>query len=167
MALMRPIGCDLNDAVDFVPADAISRLASEEAMEIWELAARERVRETLALYAHYADRGKFAEMVALFADDGVLEIDGQPRLVGRSAIEEFLNRTKTARAQPSSSPLIRHHVSSITIRLLGRDEADAASYFLAITEHGPDHWGRYRDRLIRAGDSWLFAQRRVRLDGRR
>lgn len=137
------------------------------AMEIWELVARERIRETLALYAHCADRGRFAEMVELFATDGVLEIDGQPKLAGRAAIETFLTRTKADRAQGAEPPLIRHHVSSIAIEVHGPDEATATSYFLAITHRGPDHWGRYRDRLRRVGDRWQFAHRRVRLDGRR
>ncbi len=106
-------------------------------------------------------------MAALFADDGVLEIDSQPQLSGRAAIKDFLTRTKAARAQASSSLLIRHHVSSVTIDVLNRDEATAASYFLAITEQGVDHWGRYRDQLRRVEDRWLFAHRRVRLDGRR
>src|SRR5262245_39277343 len=107
-------------------------------MELWELAAREQIRETLASYAHCADRGKFAEMAALFVEDGVLEIDGQPRLTGRAEIEGFLARTKAARAQGSSMPLIRHHVTSVTIDVLSREQAAAASYFLAITEEGLD-----------------------------
>ncbi len=135
-------------------------------MQTWELTARELIRETLARYAHCADRGQFAEMVTLFTDDGVLEIDGQPKLEGRAAIKAFLTRTKISRGAGSANPYIRHHVSSVTIDLLDADSATAASYFQAITERGPDHWGRYRDRLSRVGDVWLFAHRRVRLDGR-
>jgi hypothetical protein len=134
-------------------------------MELWELAARERIRDTLARYAHCADRGRFAELAALFTPDGVLEIDGRPPLQGRAAIEAFLTGTKTNIAANLSRPLIRHHVSSHRIEVHGPDTATAASYFLAITERGPDHWGRYRDRLVRVGEQWLFQHRRVRPDG--
>jgi hypothetical protein len=42
----------------------------------------------------------------------------------------------------------------------------ARSYFFVITERGPDHWGRYRDELVRHDARWLFQHRVVRLDGR-
>jgi hypothetical protein len=35
-----------------------------------------------------------------------------------------------------------------------------------VTERGPDHWGRYRDRFERLGGRWLFRHRRVTIDGR-
>lgn len=135
------------------------------AMELWELAAREGIRDTLARYAHCADTGRFAELVELFAADGVLAIDGRPELRGRHAILEFLSSTKTSLASTLERPYIRHHVSSIVIEVRGPDDASASSYFLAITQQGPDHWGRYRDRLTRIGKRWLFAHRRVRPDG--
>src|SRR5436309_2622294 len=135
-------------------------------MELWELAAREGVRDTLARYARCADTGRFADLVQLFAEDGVLEIDGRPPSSGRAAIQEFLESARTSLAASSTRPLIRHHVSSVEISVLDPDNAHAASYFLAITDHGPDHWGRYRDRLTRVGDRWLFHYRLVRIDGR-
>ena len=134
-------------------------------MDLWELAAREQIRDTLARYVYCADTGRFADLVALFTEDGVLEIDGRAPLEGRAAIEAFLTGTKSNLAANLTHPLIRHHVSSVRIEVHSPDEASAASYFLAITERGPDHWGRYRDRLARAGELWLFHHRRVRPDG--
>ncbi len=134
-------------------------------MEVWEVAARQGIRETLARYAHCADTGRFAELAELFTEDGVLEIDGRPPLQGHAAIVAFLIGTKTSLTTTLARPYIRHHVSSVTIDVHGPDDASAASYFLAITERGPDHWGRYRDRLTRVGDRWLFRHRRVRPDG--
>jgi hypothetical protein len=60
---------------------------------------------------------------------------------------------------------LRHHVSSIRISVDG-DTARGASYFLAVTDRGPDHWGRYADRYTRRGDGWCFAHRRVFHEGR-
>jgi len=134
-------------------------------MELWELTAREEIRESLARYAHYADTGRFVELVGLFTAEGVLEIDGRPPLQGRAAIEAFLTATKTNIAANLTQPLIRHHVSSLRIDVHGPDTASAASYFLALTERGPDHWGRYRDRLVRVREQWLVQHRRVRRDG--
>jgi len=134
-------------------------------MELWELAARELIRETLARYAHCADTGRFSELAALFTEDGVLDIDGRPPLRGHDAIVAFLTGTKSSLGATLESPYIRHHVSSISITIDGPGEASAASYFLAITERGPDHWGRYKDRLVCVDGRWLFRHRRVRPDG--
>jgi SnoaL-like protein len=134
-------------------------------VDAWEAVVREQIREAIARYAHCADTGRFADLADLFTEDGVLEIDGRPPIVGRGAILAFLTETKDSLSSTLQRPYIRHHVSSLIIDVHGFDEATAASYFLAITERGPDHWGRYRDRLVRVGDRWLFRHRRVRPDG--
>jgi hypothetical protein len=62
--------------------------------------------------------------------------------------------------------MIRHHVSNLTLTVESATAATGACYFLAVTEHGVDHWGRYRDQFVPDGDRWLFAHRTVRTDGR-
>jgi hypothetical protein len=130
-----------------------------------ELIARERIRDAIARYAHFADGGRLEELAALFAEDGTLEIAGRPPLTGRAAIVTFLNGVKRT-PDAGASPFIRHHVSSVRIDVQGANEATAASYFFVITERGPDHWGRYRDDFIRIDEEWLFKRRRVRVDGK-
>lgn len=138
-------------------------------MELWELTARERVRDTVATYAHCADSGRFDELVALFADDGVLEAHGEEPHRGRAAILAFLAGVSTDLAETSEQRLIRHYTSNLRIDVVSPAEARAACYFLVVTERGVDHWGRYRDRLAPApgpgDDRWLFAHRFVRTDG--
>jgi ketosteroid isomerase-like protein len=134
-------------------------------MELWELAARETIRETVARYAHLVDRGRIDALVELFAEDGILEAGDRPPARGRAAIRAFFGETGKRLAAGSARPLIRHHVSNLVIELVGPDEATAESYFLAVTERGPDHWGRYRDRLVRRASRWLFQHRRARADG--
>jgi hypothetical protein len=56
-------------------------------------------------------------------------------------------------------------VSSLRVDFPSRTDAVATSYFLAITASGPDHWGRYRDRLRAVDDRWLFAHRQATVDG--
>jgi hypothetical protein len=135
-------------------------------MNLDELLAREGVRDTIARYAHCADSGRFDELVRLFSEDGVMDVEGREPLRGRDAIRAFLGSTQKSLQQSTVRPFIRHHVNSVQIDVDGEGEARAASYFFAITERGPDHWGRYRDRLVRRGDLWLFASRKVRVDGR-
>jgi hypothetical protein len=136
------------------------------AVELWELVAREEIRELVARYAHHADGGRFAELVALFAEDGVLRIDDRPPLLGRNAILAFLDDTRRDLAASSASGAMRHHVTAVRLDVSSPDAATGAAYFLVVTDRGPDHWGRYRDRFVREGECWLFAERRVRLDGK-
>jgi hypothetical protein len=136
-------------------------------MDTSELVAREMIRDLVAAYAHAADRGRFADVAALFGDAGVLELPDGTRLVGPSAIQSFLAGTGETRAVTGANPSIRHHVSSHRIIIEGPDAAVGYAYFFVVTEHGPDHWGRYADRYERVHDRWQFASRRVRIDGRR
>jgi uncharacterized protein (TIGR02246 family) len=131
-----------------------------------ELIARERIRDLVAAYAHCADSGQFDELVELFAADGVLQTPDGVEHRGREAIRAFLCGTKEALAGATRSALIRHHVSSLRIEVTGPGSATGAAYFFVVTERGPDHWGRYRDRYVAEADGrWRFAHRRVRLDG--
>ena len=131
------------------------------------MTAREGIRETIGRYAHLVDAGRIDELMELFAEDAVLEAGALPPATGRAAIAAFFQGTGGRLAAASKGrPLIRHHVSNIVIDVTGPEAADARSYFMAITERGPDHWGRYRDRLARSGERWLFRSRLVRVDGR-
>jgi hypothetical protein len=131
-----------------------------------ELAAREALRDLVAAYAHLADAGRLDALLALFADDGVLRIDDRAPLVGRDAIRTFLGATRTdLAAHAPARPLVRHHVTSLRLVVDGPGAARGDAYFLVVTDRGLDHWGRYRDRYVRVGDAWQFAERQVRVDG--
>jgi len=128
--------------------------------------ARDAIRDLAARYAHAADRGRFDDVAALFAADGLLEMPDGRRLAGRDAIRVFLVETaNTMRIAATSGSFIRHHVSSHQITLDADDRASGYAYFFVVTDRGPDHWGRYADRYVRTADGWRFAERRVRLDG--
>lgn len=135
-------------------------------MEIWELVARETIRQLVARYAHAADRGRFEEVAALFGHWGVLELPDGRVMQGRDAIRAFLVDTATAIKPVNAPTVVRHHVSSHRVDVQGPDAADGYAYFLVVTARGPDHWGRYVDRYTRDDDgAWRFARRRVRVDG--
>ncbi len=136
-------------------------------MEIWELSAREQIRDTIARYNFYGDRGQFDEMVEQFASDGVLELtDFDQRHEGRAALHAFFARVATdfaATERPQGH--LRHCVTNTTITVESPTAARSDSYFQVITDIGLDHWGRYRDRFVPIDDRWLLAHRSVRTDG--
>ncbi len=136
-------------------------------MELWELSAREAIRHTIASYTYAADRGRFDDLVALFAVDGVLEVHGVggARAEGRDAIQQFFGSVNTDVVESAPPGRMQHHVSSVWIDVVSASAARASSYFTVLTGAGVDHWGRYRDELVPAGDRWLFAHRLVRTDG--
>lgn len=135
-------------------------------MDQSEIEARLAIDDTIGRYVRAADGGRFEDQAALFTEDGVLETDLGP-CVGRAAIVEMLNSTKASlSASPDTGGRIRHHVSSLRIDFDGPDAANATCYFLAIVGPGPDHWGLYRDKLVRVNDRWLFAHRRAMVEGR-
>ncbi len=132
-------------------------------MELWELVARERIRDTVARYNHAGDRGRFDEMVECFTPDGVLVIHGEHEHRGRDAMRAFFAGVGGS-ATPGLTQL-RHCVTNLVIDLDGPEVARTSAYFQVITDVGLDHWGRYRDRLVPHGDRWLLAERSVRTDG--
>jgi len=134
-------------------------------MEAWEVAAREAIRDLVARYAQLADRGRFADLAALFTDDGVLEVNDRPPARGREAILALLTGASDTLAAASPTRLVRHHVASVVVDVASPDSATASAYFLVVTDVGPDHWGRYRDQLVQQAGRWLFRHRRVRTDG--
>jgi hypothetical protein len=142
-------------------------------MELWELVARERCRDTLAKYTHAGDRFQLDEYVSAFCENGVLEIRGAAPLVGRAAI---LERFRSGILQPASpgeaqsttaaKRIVRHNVTNVRFESLTEVEATVASYFTVFTNVGADHMGRYRDRLVPVGDEWLIGHRFVSTDWR-
>jgi hypothetical protein len=132
-------------------------------MELWELIARECIRDTIAAYNQSGDRGRFDEMVATFAPDGALEIVGTRagRHQGHDALRAFFSAVKG----DTRLTMLRHCVTNTRIDIVSRDEATARSYFHVITDIGLDHWGTYRDRLVPIDDRWVFAHRTVKTDG--
>ena len=59
-------------------------------MQMWELVARERIRDTLTLYNWSGDAGRIEDLTQTFCPDGELEVRGTAALAGRTAIAEFL-----------------------------------------------------------------------------
>jgi hypothetical protein len=134
-------------------------------MEMWELVAREQIRDTLARYNWSGDAGRLEGLAETFCVDGVLEIRGAEPLRGRSEITAFLGGvTGKIAADADIKPVVRHNVANILFTALTPDEAQVSCYFTVVTHIGLDHFGRYRDTLVPDGDTWLIKYRKVSTD---
>jgi len=137
-------------------------------MELWELSARELIRDTLARYNWSGDAMRLDDLAATFCEDGVLELRGGEPVRGRDAIVEFLSG---AVASPNAvaheagvKRIVRHNVTNIRFTEITPAQARVACYFTVVTEIGLDHYGRYRDVLVPVGDQWLIQHRFVSTD---
>jgi hypothetical protein len=138
-------------------------------VEMSELVARERIRDTLARYNWSGDAGRIDDLTEAFCADGVLEVRGSEPLRGRSEIAAFLGGVTgdlTARTSTGASgkPIVRHILTNVQFTGLTRNEAHVSSYFTVVTHVGLDHFGRYRDTLVPVGDTWLIKHRKVSTD---
>jgi hypothetical protein len=134
-------------------------------VELWELSARERIRDTLAHYNWSGDAGRAEDLTEAFTEDGVLQVRGGEAHRGRPAIRDFIGGVAgRASAAPSVPRLVRHLLTNTRFTALSAGEATVASYFTVVTEIGLDHSGRYRDTLVPVGDRWLIAHRLVSTD---
>ncbi|OBJ64885.1 nuclear transport factor 2 family protein [Mycobacterium asiaticum] len=134
-------------------------------MEIWELVAREQIRDTLARYNWSGDAGLVDDLAATFCSDGVLEIRGRQPLQGRSEIAKFLGGlTGNIATGADVKPIVRHNVANVLFTGLTPERAFVSSYFTVTTHVGLDHFGRYRDVLVPDADTWLIKHRKVSTD---
>lgn len=132
---------------------------------MWELVAREQIRDTLARYNWSGDAGRLEGLAETFCADGVLEIRGLEPLRGRTEIVAFLGGVtgKVAR-NVDVKPVVRHNVANVLFTGLTPDRAEVSSYFTVVTQIGLDHFGRYRDVLVPDGGGWLIMHRKVSTD---
>lgn len=134
-------------------------------MELWELVAREQIRDTLARYNWSGDAGRLDGVADTFCVDGVLEIRGVKPIRGRSEIAAFLGGVAGKIASSADAkPVVRHNVANVLFTTLTPGEAHVSSYFTVLTNIGLDHFGRYRDTLVPDGDTWLIKHRKVSTD---
>jgi len=76
-------------------------------MDLWELVARERIRDALARYSWSGDAARLDDLAQCFCEDGELELRGGEPVRGRAAIVELLvaswpHRTRPQRRRKSS-----------------------------------------------------------------
>jgi len=122
---------------------------------------KDAIREVLAEYCFRLDDGRFAEMAALFTEDGTWDT-AFGKATGRAAIAE-LARSLRARAE-EPRPRAVHLVTNSAIAL---DDARAQvrSNWMVL-QNGPQgprvgSGGAYIDEMVRADGRWLFRYRKI------
>ncbi|MCB2077817.1 MAG: nuclear transport factor 2 family protein [Novosphingobium sp.] len=139
-----------------------------------EATAREAIRKTINAYTIAGDSRDSEAFPGLFAIDAVFEFAGFAPLPGfrREGRDAIRSGIATWSQEPGKDPsltrtaFIRHNLTTCQIELTGDNIARARTYFIVMTEIGPDHSGVYSDMLKRYDDNWLFTHRRITLDWR-
>jgi ketosteroid isomerase-like protein len=129
-----------------------------------ELAAREAIRDLTARYNALGDADRLEALCALFAEEGVLELDGRV-CEGRREIRALFESAAEEARGGGGIRLLRHFTSTHVIDLGEEGRARGRLYYHVLTDRGLDHWGRYLDEYRVDGDRWRFARRRVTVDG--
>jgi uncharacterized protein (TIGR02246 family) len=125
------------------------------------LEEKDAIREVLARYCFALDDGKFAEMAALFTEDGTWHT-AFGKATGRAAIAEFAAGLRAHR--PGATPRAIHHVTNVVITLDG-DTAKVRSNWTTVqnSPEGPKvgSGGAYDDDMVKVDGSWFFRYRTI------
>ena len=135
-------------------------------MELWELTARESIRDLVARYNANGDTGRFAQVLELFAEDAVMVTD-DARYEGRDGIATLFTGTQSSikGLAAGTKTHLRHNTSTHQIDLLDATHAKGRCYYFVLMPHGVDHWGRYVDEYEMRDGRWVFTSRKVTMDG--
>lgn len=135
-------------------------------------AARQEISEVLCRYAVYVDDGEFDRLETLFASDATFDISPDPKIVpvpaiGRRQIREILEGRYDVVSKVDQR---RHLITNLVIDELSDREAVTRCFLtvLSVPKRGGSvelrGTGVYHDRLRRADNDWLIAERRLVLD---
>jgi hypothetical protein len=148
-------------------------------MELWELIARESIRDRIARWNSNGDAGRREAMVQVLAPDVEFHVGGSPVIHGRGAVHEFLLGLRAEHhdgapdaagpavgryVPPGERPSIRHFTSTMQIDFVSEVEATVRTYYVVLSSFGLDHWGRYLDDFRVVDGEWLIVRREVTVD---
>ena len=134
-------------------------------MELWQLEAYAEIRDLISAYNSFGDRGRFDQLLELFAETAVMDIYDGRIYEGADQIKTVFTDSSDSLSKDDSPSYIQHHTSSTHIEFEGDKKANSKSYFSVFLSNGIDHWGRYEDKFENINGKWLFVYRRVKTDG--
>jgi ketosteroid isomerase-like protein len=122
------------------------------------------IEELIARYNQSLDGGDYAQWVACWADDAVLDGIGK-LLTGKAQIQAFADQYEsTTRSRING---LKHYTVNILSTVTG-DKATSSSYLqlVSTTDKGVKiiFTGRYEDDLKRVNGQWQFARRKLHQD---
>jgi hypothetical protein len=151
-------------------------------MELWELSARESIRDRIARWNSNGDAGRMAEMVKVLSPDVEFSIRDGEVMHGRDEVLQSLLDVRDSKAPesipsapttpatgrylpPGKQPSIRHYTSTSTIDFESDTRARGRTYYAVLSSFGLDHWGRYLDEFGVVDGEWLITKRTVTTEG--
>jgi 3-phenylpropionate/cinnamic acid dioxygenase small subunit len=140
---------------------SIRDTATQEGWMPTALEEKDAIREVLAEYCFRLDDGRFAEMAALFTENGTWDT-AFGRATGRAVIAE-LARSLRERAG-DQRPRAAHLVTNISIALDGASAKVRSNW--TVVQNSPEgpkisSGGAYHDELVKVGGEWLFRYRKI------
>lgn len=133
--------------------------------ELWQLLARESIRDLVARYNANGDTGRFAQVRELFSATATMDIGDGRLYQGLDEVMTIFTGTKETTGASDQLSHVRHSTTTHQIDLIDHEHAQGRLYFFVVTDIGLDHWGRYVDSYIVEDRQWKFASRKVTVDG--
>ena len=125
-----------------------------------ELSEKDAIREVMAEYCFRLDNDRFADMAALFTEDGTWDT-AFGKGTGRAEIEALVHRIRES-ANPRARAI--HHVTNIVIKVKGAT-AKCFSNWVTVqnSAQGPKigSAGSYTDDMVKQDGRWLFHYRKI------
>jgi ketosteroid isomerase-like protein len=123
--------------------------------------AEDQIRLTLAFHAQRLDDGDADGYAALYTEEAQFT-SAAGTYSGRMAIHKFIRELFAARTPERRSK----HLFGNTVMTVVGDVAEAVTDVSISQRIGDGPWtmgvlNRHFDRLVRSGDQWLFAEKRV------
>lgn len=124
-----------------------------------DLTEKDAIRELMAEYCFRLDNDRFADMAALFTEDGTWDT-AFGKGTGRAGIEALVRSMRSTTPRPRAI----HHVTNIVIKLEGTT-AKCFSNWMTVqnSAQGPKigSAGSYSDDLAKQDGQWLFRYRKI------
>jgi ketosteroid isomerase-like protein len=129
-----------------------------------QLEDKHAIEELIARYNQSLDGGDYAQWVACWADDAVLDGIGK-LLTGKAQIQAFADQYEsTTRSRING---LKHYTVNILYTVTG-DKATSSSYLQLVSATDKSvkiiFTGRYEDDLKRVNGQWQFARRKLHQD---
>ncbi len=125
------------------------------------LEEKDAIREVLAEYCFRLDDGRFAEMAALFTENGTWDT-AFGRATGRAVIAELARSLREGAGD--QRPRGAHLVTNISIALDGASAKVRSNW--TVVQNSPEgpkigSGGAYNDELVKEHGGWLFRYRKI------
>jgi ketosteroid isomerase-like protein len=129
-----------------------------------QLEDKHAIEELIARYNQSLDGGDYAQWLACWADDAVLDGIGK-LLTGKAQIQAFADQYEsTTRSRING---LKHYTVNIIYTVTG-DKATSSSYLQLVSATDKSvkiiFTGRYEDDLKRVNGQWQFARRKLHQD---